>query len=230
MESRWTRRPECVLLDFGGTLDADGETWKTRVQRFLHDEGLTAPGARFDALFYAADDALVGAVSPALPFLETVRRLVAGVAHGLGSGDDALVERVATRFVDDARRTLERNASVLMSLRRRYRLGLVSNFYGNLDGVCRECDIRDLFGVVIDSSRVGASKPDPAIFQAALDALQARPSAATFVGDSLPRDMAGARAMGMPHVWLAGPGSVGPPCCPGDAVISSLKGLEDLLP
>ena len=222
-------RPECVLFDFGGTLDADGETWKARVHRLLQDEGLTVPAARFDSLFYAADDALVGTVPSTLSFLETVRRLVAGVATGLAYGDDALVQRVATRFVGDAQQALQRNASVLTSLRRRYRIGLVSNFYGNLDAVCGECGIRELFSVVIDSTRIGLSKPDPAIFRAALHALEVWPAAATFVGDSLLRDMAGARAVGMPHVWLAGLSSVGPPCCPGDAVVQSVKGLEDLL-
>jgi putative hydrolase of the HAD superfamily len=95
--------------------------------------------------------------------------------------------------------------------------------------VCRECGIRDLLGVVVDSSRVGACKPDPAIFQTALRALAASPTATLFVGDSLPRDMAGARALGMPHVWLAGPGADGQPCCPGDPVIPSLPALERLL-
>ena len=219
----------CVLFDFGGTLDADGETWKARVHRFLHDEGFSISPPSFDALFYAADDALVGAVPPSLSFEETVRRLVAGVAAALPGGDDALVQRVTARFVGDARRTLQRNTPILTSLRRRFRMGLVSNFYGNLDAVCRECGIRDLFATVVDSARVGFSKPDPAIFRLALDALETSPAAATFVGDSLPRDMAGARGLGMPHVWLTEPSAAGQRCCPGDAVIPSLTELEDLL-
>jgi FMN phosphatase YigB (HAD superfamily) len=51
-----------------------------------------------------------------------------------------------------------------------------------------------------------------------------------FVGDSLARDMIGARGVGMPHVWLA-PGSArdSHPCCPDDAVIHRLTELEELL-
>jgi FMN phosphatase YigB (HAD superfamily) len=56
------------------------------------------------------------------------------------------------------------------------------------------------------------------------------PAAATFVGDSRPRDMEGARALGMRHVWLvdaAAPAAA--PCCTGDPVIRSLDELEAVL-
>ena len=60
-----------------------------------------------------------------------------------------------------------------------------------------------LFGVMADSQRVGAEKPDPAIFQAALTALQAAPETTVMVGDSLRRDYEGARRSGMGFIWIA---------------------------
>jgi len=52
----------------------------------------------------------------------------------------------------------------------------------------------------------------------------------SFVGDSLTRDMAGARAVGMRHIWLVGGAApAGDPCCRGDRVIHSLKDVEGLL-
>ena len=57
-------RCRAVLFDFGGTLDADGHPWKERVARLLGEEGLALTPERFDPVFYAADDALVGAVPP----------------------------------------------------------------------------------------------------------------------------------------------------------------------
>lgn len=185
----------------------------------------------FDPQFYAADDALVGAVPATLPFRATVSRLVSGVADRLGLDDDALVERVTERFVDDALAKIRGNAPLLRTLGARYRLGLVSNFYGNLSTVCADCGIRDLFSVILDSVTVGCAKPDAGIFLKAVEALGLAPAGALFVGDSLPRDMAGARAVGMPHVWLAA-ASAGDrrPCCPGDAVIPTLADLEAVLP
>ena len=223
--------PAAVLFDFGGTLDADGVTWKERVIRLYRDEGVAVTDASFDPLFYAADDALVGTVPRTLGFPETVAHLTSGVTRGLGLDDPALAARVATRFVDDARATLRRNAAVLHALGRRYRLGIVSNFYGNLARVCADCGVDDLFDVIIDSAEVGVSKPNPAIFQRALDRLRLSPADVIFVGDSARRDMAGARAAGLAHVWLvAERADTAVPCCPGDRVIGSLKDLEEILP
>jgi putative hydrolase of the HAD superfamily len=159
-----------------------------------------------------------------------VRRLAANVASGLDVRDERVITRVGDRFLDDAHRHLRRNRPLLERLRARYRLGLVSNFYGNLETVCHNTAILSLFGVVVDSVRAGFSKPDPRIFLRALDRLGVSPPDATFVGDSAARDMAGARALGMRHIWLiAAPPPGGGPCCPGDAMIHSLADVEALL-
>jgi putative hydrolase of the HAD superfamily len=219
-----------VLLDFGGTLDADGLTWKERFFRLWRAEGAAASNEAFDPLFYAADDALVGTIPRTLSFEDTVRRLTAGLADALSVRDAPTIERVAERFLADARRHLRRNQALLDRLRARYRLGIVSNFYGNLDTVCHNVEILPLFGVIVDSEQVGYSKPDPRIFLTALERLGVTPADAIFVGDSAARDMAGARALGMRHIWLTGePAPPGGPCCPGDAMIHSLADVEALL-
>lgn len=221
---------EAVLFDFGGTLDADGVTWKERLRRLFRDEGVVVSSERFDPLYFAVDDGLVGSLPPTLPLRDTVRRLVDGVAAALGCGERALVDRVISRFGDDALLALSANVPLLAALSRRYRLGIVSNFYGNLAAVCEDAGIAPYFAALVDSTRVGATKPDPRIFRHALAALGTAPADALFVGDSLPRDMAGARGVGMRHVWLV-EASAAPaaPCCPGDRVVHSLRALEELL-
>jgi HAD superfamily hydrolase (TIGR01509 family) len=221
--------PSAVLFDFGGTLDAAGLPWKQRMFRGYRDEGVAVSAERFDPAFYRVDDALVGALSDTVGLAETVRRLADGVSAGLGLDDRALTERVARRFLDDALASLHGSASLLSRLSRRYRLGIVSNFYGNLSAVCDDAGIRPFFSVVVDSARVGVTKPDPRIFRHALDALGIGPADAVFVGDSLPRDMAGARDLAMPHVWVMGAGVSASPCCPRDPVIRSLDELQGML-
>ena len=71
---------------------------------------------------------------------------------------------------------------------------VVSNFYGNLEAVCDSAGVAPLFGVMVDSHRVGGEKPDPAIFRAALDALNAAPETTLYVGDLLRIAIAKARA------------------------------------
>ena len=68
----------------------------------------------------------------------------------------------------------------------------------------------------------------PAILEAWFPGVQA--GNAMFVGDSLSRDMAGARDIGMAHIWLAAEDAPpSRPCCPGDRVIRSLAELRGLL-
>jgi FMN phosphatase YigB (HAD superfamily) len=223
-----------VLLDFGGTLDADGIPWKERVRRLFHDERLAVPAAEFDPAFYAADDALVGAIPSTLPFDATVTALFLGIARRLGLPEpEPIAGRLALRFLADSVAHLRANAPMLGRLAERYRLGIVSNFYGNLSRVCKDTGIAQFFDVLIDSARVGHRKPEPTIFHRALDALGVTPESALFVGDALERDMAGARSCRIPHIWLTPGVSSRPPragCCPGDRIVHSLRELEALLP
>jgi len=224
--------PTVLLFDFGGTLDSDGVAWKPRFFQAWREEIGAVPEERFDAAFYAADDALVGAVAPDLTLTETVERLARGVAHRLEEGEGEPSARVARRFSRDTLDTLSRRGAFLARLASRFRLGIVSNFYGNLAAACAEAGIARNFSALIDSTDVGCSKPEPGIFRAALDKIRARPEEAVFVGDSIARDMAGARGLGMRHVLLRAAEAADDPflCCPGDRVIRRLEDLEGALP
>ncbi len=202
--------------------------WKERFFRLYHAEGTGISRELFDPIFYAADDALVGAIPTTLPFRDTVRRIAAGVTRRLDVGGEILTDRVTRAFVDDTMVIAHQNIPLLARLAERFRLGVVSNFYGNLVTVCDDVGVRPFFGVIVDSVWAGCTKPDPRIFRRAVDGLRVSPAEAMFVGDSLARDMAGARAAGMPHVWLSAEAG-GSPCCAGDRTIRTLKELEDVL-
>jgi putative hydrolase of the HAD superfamily len=218
-----------LLFDFGGTLDAEGIPWKSRFARISREEGLDAAPAEFDRAFYEAADSMEGTLPPDTGFRGTVQCLAEGLAAGLGEAP-ALLRKIGERFAQEASRQLVSSAALLSRLSSRYRLGIVSNFYGNLAAVCRETGLARSIGVAVDSTSVGCKKPDPRIFQAALDALGAGPTQAVFVGDSLSRDMAGARGIGMRHVWLSpeAAGGRGNACCPEDSVITRLDEVLEL--
>jgi putative hydrolase of the HAD superfamily len=226
---------KAVLFDFGGTLDADGIAWKDRFYACYRDQGLSVDEQRFARRFYDADDPLVGHLPESAGLDETVARLVDNLESGLGTAGDApgvagRGARVAGRFLADSRAALARNAPVLARLAQRYKLGIVSNFYGNLAAVCRDGGIAPYLGAMVDSTRVGAEKPSPAIFRPALDALGVDAADCLFVGDSLHRDRAGARAMGMGFVWIA-PAAAGAAAgaLPGERAAPSVAAIEGLL-
>ena len=192
--------------------------------------GVTAPPEALARAFYDADDALPRRHDLGDAGLEeTVRLQCADTAEVLMPGRPEAARTVAEGFLADSRRMLRRNGPMLDRLRSRYRLGIVSNFYGNLEAVLASEGLRHLFGAVADSERVGAQKPDAALFRWALERLGTAPAETLMVGDSLRRDMAGAEAAGLPHAWLAGPKAGARPCCPGTPVLRSLLDLEALL-
>ena len=185
---------ETVLFDFGGTLDSDGVAWKERFHALYRAEGLDLSAEAFAPAFYAADDPLVGVLPPTTGLEETVDSLAANLEAELlrraaagREGNDTHrghACRLALPVRNDA--AFARNRPVLEALGERYRLGVVSNFYGNLEAVCESSGLAPLFGVMADSQRVGAEKPEPAIFQAALDGAPCRRRTTTvMVGDSL---------------------------------------------
>jgi FMN hydrolase / 5-amino-6-(5-phospho-D-ribitylamino)uracil phosphatase len=222
---------DTLLFDFGGTLDANGIAWKERFYALYRDEGLAISPEAFQPCFFAADDALVGGLPPDTNFIETVHALTANleVEFARHGGSNAGRGRsVASRFIADTTGAIERNRPVLEALSARYRLGIVSNFYGNLDAVCRSVGLGSIFSVMIDSQCVGVEKPDPAIFRVALDALRSTPETTVFVGDSLRRDREGARRTGMRFVWLQG--EQAEPAETSTPVDHAIRDLRELVP
>jgi putative hydrolase of the HAD superfamily len=227
--------PACFkacLFDFGGTLDADGVTWQDRLYALYGKRGLHVDREVFRRAFYAADDSLTDTHTlDGRGLKETIETQGERVwqALGMDMGDERM-RVIAGDFIDGIEWHVERNRQLLALLGSRYRLGIVSNFYGNLDTICEDLGIREFFDCIVDSSCEGVVKPDPRIFQAALDRIGAGPEETVFVGDNPHRDMEGAKGVGMPHIWLAGKAPAqSEPCCPGDPVIRSLADLESLL-
>ncbi len=77
------------------------------------------------------------------------------------------------------------------------KLGIVSNADGRVEADARRFGLARYFDVIIDSDVVGVSKPDPRIFQIAMERLQVAPEATLYAGDIYSIDMVGARAAGI---------------------------------
>ena len=82
------------------------------------------------------------------------------------------------------------------------RLVVVSNWDCSLPSVLDEAGLLGLVDGVISSAEAGAAKPDPVPFLLGLELAGASPEQALHVGDSVERDVLGARATGMEGVLL----------------------------
>lgn len=82
------------------------------------------------------------------------------------------------------------------------RLAVISNFDSRLEDLIRAFGLNQYFDAIHYSTRMGAAKPDPAIFRAALRAHGVEAHQAMHVGDSVRADVEGATAAGISAVLL----------------------------
>jgi epoxide hydrolase-like predicted phosphatase len=95
----------------------------------------------------------------------------------------------------------------IRSLRGKYKTGLISNAWSDLrDFVVRE-KFDDAFDKMIISAEVGAMKPEPKIFQIALEQFGVRPKEAVFVDDFYV-NIEGCEKVGIKGILFKDPDSV----------------------
>lgn len=83
-----------------------------------------------------------------------------------------------------------------------YRMSIISNADGSVEQKLHDMGMADHFEKVYDSEVVGRQKPDPAIFQLALQELDLSPQDALYVGDLVYVDVLGANRAGIGAVHL----------------------------
>ncbi len=193
-----------LLFDFGGTLDGNGVHWRDRTYRFLQQAYPAIDRDTFDRVDRAAVDRLINSGNgPQLSLRETMDVIATGIYESLGLDPD-VKDRYVDFFCEGAKECLDRNRQWLATLRDRYRLGVISNNFGNTRGWCDEYNLSPLLDIVVDSTVVGVSKPETGIFHAALTGISTIPEAAIYVGDTYSDDVVGAKGVGMWAAWLVG--------------------------
>jgi putative hydrolase of the HAD superfamily len=81
-------------------------------------------------------------------------------------------------------------------------LGVISNSDGRIHLALERVGLADCFGLIVDSAVVGYRKPDPRIFQAALQKAGAEPRRSMYVGDIYSADYVASRKSGMQAVLM----------------------------
>lgn len=216
-----------VCFDYGGTLDGHGLHWLPHFLTLYRAAGLALTFDRLRPAFdYATQRGYADPDMPTRGLQGLVECHVGWQIEVLGGDAAAVREQVSGRFVAESRAALAESRAVLTRLRRRVALGVISNFYGNLDRILAEAGIGELLTVTVDSQRVGVSKPDPAIFALALRQLGCAAAEALYVGDSFDKDIVGARGAGWRTAWLAPTNER--PCPAPDLVDVRVRTLADV--
>lgn len=186
-----------VFLDALGTLVELEPPWvplRERVPAEVSDERLES-ALRAEMAYYR-DHAQEGRDEASLVDLR--ERCAALVSDELGVEitADELLEAIRFEVYPDVR-------PALRELRGRgERLVAVSNWDCSLPEVLERVGIGELLDGVVSSAGAGARKPDPAIFQRALELAGVGPDEALHVGDTPEEDLEGARAAGIRALLL----------------------------
>ncbi len=95
----------------------------------------------------------------------------------------------------------------IRSLRPKFKTGIISNAWHGLAKMMNDWEIIDAFDVAIGSGDVGFLKPDPRIYQLALEKLGVAPHEAVFI-DDFSVNIDGARALGMLAIQFKSPAQI----------------------
>jgi HAD superfamily hydrolase (TIGR01509 family) len=190
-----------VLFDWGNTLVQF--TWDDELLAAGHRAGLTAIGRDDDAAAFASRfrDELLPHMSSDDDYAELLR----GLLGNLSDAEVAAFQDAEHEAWRPAHALLGAAHALLDSLRGRgLKTGLVANAWPEPGRLLRrdaeELGVAERMDAMVFSTDVGARKPDPAIFLAALAELGVDPVDALYVGDRLDVDVQGAANVGMTTV------------------------------
>ncbi|MGH2418072.1 MAG: HAD family hydrolase [Candidatus Limnocylindria bacterium] len=134
-----------------------------------------------------------------------IRRLVA--ESGSADLEPREAEELAAAYREAylaARRSVIGAADLLAEVRRRGAriVAVTNNLVAEQEDKLQHLALRHLFDDLVISEAVGINKPDPAIFELALQRADAAPQEAIMLGDSWTNDVMGAIGLGIAAAWL----------------------------
>lgn len=205
-----------VFLDALGTLVELEPPWlslRHRVPAEVSDERLEE-ALRAEMAYYR-DHAQEGRDEASLADLRERCAAIVSEKLDMQVTADELVEAIRFDAYPDA-------PPALRELRERgLSLVAVSNWDCSLPAVLERCGLGELLDGAVSSAAAGARKPDPAIFEPALELAGCAPEEALHVGDTPEEDVEGARAAGIRPLLIDRDGNGGD--------ISSLRQIREHL-
>lgn len=216
---------KAILFDYGATLDTFGQHWGMVIWHGYEYLGIPVTEAQYREAYVYGERTLGNKeiIRKTDTFLTTLKVKIDLQFDFLRESGAWLPEPVKCAEKHDAlveylysglQRNMEHTRQVLPQLREKgIPMALVSNFYGNVETVLEEMQIRDFFCDVIESAQVGIRKPDPRLYALGVEALrknvlpqQIQESDILVVGDSISKDILPAKSLGCKTAWFKGEG------------------------
>lgn len=231
-----------IIFDYGGTIDTNSRHWAEVLWSKYVEHRVPVDKESFREAYVFGERALAKYpfVQPHHNFHDVLlikaelqmQDLAARRKLPMDEGQlRTYARKVADSCYEYVLEVLKVTRPVVAGLADKYKLVLVSNFYGNIQTILKDFGLLEFFDDIIESSVVGVRKPDPAIYRLGVEAMGFDPGHVLVVGDSFSKDMVPAKAVGCRAAWLKGEGwggEVTDESLP-DAVITDLAQLPALL-
>ncbi len=226
---------ELILLDADGTLFDYDRAERHSIETTFHDfdldfsdEILTRYRAVNDALWKELEK---GNITSADLRVERFRRLLAeipGTMQGIGSSPDAAA--LSGRYLQHLAAgsyLVDGAEDICRYMAERCDLAILTNGIAEVQrSRLSRSALHDVIPHIIISEEVGLSKPDPRIFEYAMDMLgRPRRDTVLMVGDSLSSDIRGGVNAGIHTCWYNPHGAT---CCEDFAPTYEIRALEEL--
>lgn len=232
---------EGVLLDYGGTIDTNGLHWGIVMWDMYQKNKVPVAKEEFELAFSYGERTLAVEkhIYPGHNFFDTLLiktrlqfEFLAKENFLPTTNYDAAISAVASGCNTFAQESIDKAKPVLDELAAKYKLVLVSNFYGNIETVLEHFGIKKYFPQIVESAVVGIRKPDAAIFSYGVNMLQLPAANCVVIGDSYSKDIAPGKKAGCKTIWLKGKGWGKTPDVIDDAdvAITSFQQLPQAIP
>jgi len=180
-----------------------------RMYKYLNEKGIDVSFAKFNKAYVKARDEIFAKADANLEEPHFNVR-VSETLKSLGYDYDVsnpIVAAATAEFCEEFMNFVyidEDAEAVLRNLRRKYKLGIISNFAipECVHKLLRIHELDKLFDVVVISGAVNKRKPSPEIFMSTLRTLGVSESETVFVGDTVDADIEGAKAVGMKAIYI----------------------------
>jgi HAD superfamily hydrolase (TIGR01549 family) len=200
---------EAILFDFGGTLDTNGIHWSEKFWALYTFFGIPVLKYQYEEAYRYSEKLMVERTEPGHDMRTMLSNQIQFQFDFLRDrnwykADELTIKEMVFDCWEDILEQTNRSRRLLQLLKGYYRLGLVSNFTGNLVAVVKSLSLDENFDVLVDSHIVNIAKPDPRIFLYALEKLNITPDKSFMIGDSYDRDIQPSKSIGCSTIWLDG--------------------------
>jgi putative hydrolase of the HAD superfamily len=182
---------DVVFLDVGGPLYSDAPYYGSILQ------ALREMGAEVDEEAYAREYERCRRAQDG-----SFRIRLARTFLGPGADLQEVARRAARHWAYPPESLQPDVVETLEKLEGRYRLGVIANQLRAVRDAMRRDGIDRFFEVWAVSEELGVEKPDPRIYEHALELAHAPPERCAMAGDRLDYDIRPAKRLGMRTVWV----------------------------